>query len=153
MIISKLRTFLQVFRILREINCKMASRRSTPGLFELLQEADLSQFYNELRNTLRVCHVQQLKYVNEDDLCSIGMSKSEAQRLKNVHNRYCPPNYVTKLKKLLLPTWTKDEFLLDDAEAESVPSPPSTTSNISMPLPETVVQHQGKLNLMISLAF
>ena len=28
----------------------MAGRRSTPGLFELLQEADLSQFYNELRN-------------------------------------------------------------------------------------------------------
>ena len=91
-----------------------------------------------------MCHVQQLKYVNEDDLCSIGMTKNEAQRLKTFHNRYCPPNYVTKLKKLLLPTWSKDEFLLDDAEAESVPSPPSTTSNLSMPLPETVVQHQGK---------
>ena len=108
-----------------------------------LKKYTLLQFYNELRNSLRVCHVQQLKYVNEDDLCSIGMTKNEAQRLKTFHNRYCPPNYVTKLKKLLLPTWSKDEFLLDDAEAESVPSPPSTTSNLSMPLPETVVQHQG----------
>ena len=36
-----------------------------------------------------------------------------------------------------------DEFLLDDEASESVPSPPSTTSNLSMPLPETVVQHQG----------
>ena len=39
----------------------MAARRSTPGLFELLQEADLSQFYNDLRSNLRICHVQQLK--------------------------------------------------------------------------------------------
>ena len=121
----------------------MAGRRSTPGLFELLQEADLSQFYNELRNSLKVFYVQQLKDVTEVELCSIGMNKIEAQRLKSLHNRYCPPNYVTKLKKLLLPTWTKDEFLLDDEASESVPSPPSTTSNLSMPLPETVVQHQG----------
>merc|ERR1712141_332178 len=83
------------------------------------------------------------KDVTEVELCSIGMNKIEAQRLKSLHNRYCPPNYVTKLKKLLLPTWTKDEFLLDDEASESVPSPPSTTSNLSMPLPETVVQHQG----------
>ena len=60
----------------------MAARRSTPGLFELLQEADLSQFYNDLRSHLRVCHVQQLKDVNEDDLISIGMSKNEAHKLK-----------------------------------------------------------------------
>ena len=41
----------------------MTARRSTPGLFELLQEADLSQFYNDLRSHLRVCHVQQLKRI------------------------------------------------------------------------------------------
>ena len=129
----------------------MTARRSTPGLFELLQEADLSQFYNDLRSHLRVCHVQQLKDVNEDDLMSIGMSKNEAHKLKGFHNKYCPPNYVTKLKKLLLPTWTgKDEFLLDDeANSETVPSPPSTTSGLTMPLPppmasmEAVVNHQG----------
>ena len=77
----------------------MASRRSTPGLYDLLLEADLGQFYNELRSSLRVCHVQQLKDVNEDDLGSIGMTRSEAQRLKTYYNKYCPPNYVTKLKK------------------------------------------------------
>jgi activated CDC42 kinase 1 len=126
----------------------MAGRRSTPGLFELLQEADLSHYYNELRNSLRVCHVQQLKYVNDDDLCSIGMSKVETQRLKNLHTKYCPPNYVSKLKKLLLPSWSKDEFLLDDEASETVPLPPSTTFNKSMPLlssssMEAMVHHQG----------
>ena len=57
--------------------------------------------------------------MSEDDLMSIGMSKNEAHKLKGVHNKYCPPNYVTKLKKLWLQTRTgKDEFLLDD-EANS----------------------------------
>ena len=125
----------------------------TPGLFEILQESDLSQFYNELRSSLRVCHVQQLKDVTEDDLVSIGMTKSEAQKLKSLHNKYCPPGYVTKLKKLFLPTWSggKDEFLLDDeSNSETVPSPPSTTAHVSMPLPVTanlsmdaIVHHQG----------
>lgn len=125
----------------------ISGRRSTmPGLFELLQEADLSQFYNELRSSLRVCHVQQLKDVNEDDLVSIGLTKTEAQRLKSLHNKYCPPNYVTKLKKLLLPAWSgKDEFLLDEHEVENVPSPPSTCGQVTMPFPDsmTVIQHQG----------
>ena len=53
------------------------------SLFELLQEADLSHFYNELRSSLRVCHVQQLKDVTEEDLTSIGMSKHEAQKVRN----------------------------------------------------------------------
>ena len=127
------------------------SSRSTPiGLFEILQEADLSQFYNQLRSTLRVCHVQQLKDVTEEDLCSIGMNKQEAQRLKSYHSKHCPPNYVTKLKKLLLPTWSgKDEFLLDENESETVPSPPSNTAYVSMPLPDlkmaqdAIIVHQG----------
>ena len=83
---------------------------------------------------------------------SIGMSKNEAHKLKGFHNKYCPPNYVTKLKKLWLQTRTgKDEFLLDDeANSETVPSPPSTTSGVTMPLPpvlasmEAVVNHQGQ---------
>ena len=95
--------------------------------------------------------------VNEEDLMSIGMSKNEAHKLKGFHTKYCPPNYVTKLKKLLLQTRTgKDEFLLDDeAYSETVPSPPSTTSGVIMPLPpvmasmEAVVNHQGKFCLFV----
>ena len=121
----------------------MAGRR--PGLYELLQEADLSQFYNDLRSVLRICHVQQLKDVTEEDLIGIGMTRVQAQKLKTIYSKY-NPGYVCKLKKLLLPNWTKEEFLLDEESSEIVPSPPSTTANLSMPLPnanEAVVFHQG----------
>ena len=101
---------------------------------------------------------------------SIGMSKNEAHKLKGVHNKYCPPNYVTKLKKLWLQTRTgKDEFLLDDeANSETVPSPPSTTSGVTMPLPpvmgslgspvpaslmdsmdNAVINHQGSILILL----
>ena len=100
---------------------------------------------------------------------SIGMSKNEAHKLKGVHNKYCPPNYVTKLKKLWLQTRTgKDEFLLDDeANSETVPSPPSTTSGVTMPLPpvmgslsspvpaslmdsmDAVINHQGSVLILL----
>ena len=100
---------------------------------------------------------------------SIGMSKNEAHKLKGVHNKYCPPNYVTKLKKLWLQTRTgKDEFLLDDeANSETVPSPPSTTSGVTMPLPpvmgslgspvpaslmdsmDAVINHQGSILILL----
>ena len=124
----------------------MAGRR--PGLFELLQEADLSGFYNDLRSVLRICHVQQLKDVTEEDLMSIGMTRNQGAKLKQIYSKY-NTGYVCKLKKLLLPNWTKDEFLLDEENSsEIVPSPPSNTANLSMPLPsplaiEAVVFHQG----------
>jgi hypothetical protein len=59
--------------------------------------------------------VPQLKYVVDEDLYSIGMSRPEARRLKVCFQKYNPQTYTSKLKKLLLPnTWSKDEYLLDD---------------------------------------
>ena len=93
----------------------MGKRGGAPGLFEFLEEADLPQYYHSLRNVLRVYHVPQLKYVVDDDLYSIGMSRPEARRLKVCFQKYNPQTYTSKLKKLLLPnTWSKDEYLLDD---------------------------------------
>jgi len=95
----------------------MMSKRGggSPGLFEFLEEADLPQYSHVLRNVLRVYHVPQLKYVVDDDLYSIGMSRPVARRLKACFAKYNPQTYTSKLKKLLLPnTWSKDEFLLDD---------------------------------------
>ena len=63
----------------------MAGRR--PGLFELLQEADLSGFYNDLRGVLRICHVQQLKDVTEEDLMSIGMTRNQGAKLKKLKSQ------------------------------------------------------------------
>ena len=45
----------------------------------------------------------QLKYVTEDDLCGIGMTKPEMRRLKKYFQRHFPQNYLSKFKKMLLP--------------------------------------------------
>lgn len=45
----------------------------------------------------------QLKYVTEDDLNAIGMSKPEMRRLKKYFQKHFPQNYLSKFKKMLLP--------------------------------------------------
>lgn len=45
----------------------------------------------------------QLKYVTEEDLNAIGMSKPEMRRLKKYFQRHFPQNYLSKFKKMLLP--------------------------------------------------
>ena len=80
----------------------MGKRSGAPGLFEFLEEADLPQYYHGLRNVLRVYDVPQLKYIIDEDLYSIGMSRPEARRLKVCFQKYSPQTYTSKLKKLLL---------------------------------------------------
>jgi activated CDC42 kinase 1 len=91
------------------------SIKNTPGLYEFLQDAELIQYYTELNNVLQVHNVGQLKYVTDDDLANIGMSKPETRRLKTYFNKYCPGNYASKIRKLLgRREETKDEFLLGE---------------------------------------
>lgn len=45
----------------------------------------------------------QLKYVTEEDLNAIGMSKPEMRRLKKYFQKHFPQNYLSKFKKMLLP--------------------------------------------------
>ena len=78
---------------------------NTLGLFEFLEEAELQQYYNSLTNVLQVRNAQQLKYVVEEDLLNIGMSKPESRRLKTLYGKTFPSqNYASKLKKLLRPS-------------------------------------------------
>ena len=93
------------------------------GLFEFLEEAELQHYYNSLKSILQVHNVQQLKYVMDDDLANIGMSRPEARRLRTFYNKVCPPpNVAAKLKRFLLPgkQGSKDEarqeFLLGNEE-------------------------------------
>ena len=46
-------------------------------------------------------NVGQLKYVVEEDLKNIGMSKPECRRLKTFFNKYTPGSYASKLRKFL----------------------------------------------------
>ena len=92
----------------------MGKRSGAPGLFEFLEEADLPQYYHGLRNVLRVYDVPQLKYIIDEDLYSIGMSRPEARRLKVCFQKYNPQTYTSKLKKLLLPnTMEEISHILD----------------------------------------
>ncbi|XP_034238615.1 activated Cdc42 kinase-like isoform X4 [Thrips palmi] len=74
-----------------------------PGLYEFLIEAELQQYYSGIKNDLKVQNVSQLKYVTEEDLQQIGMTKPEMRRLKKFFQRHFPQNYISKLKKMIRP--------------------------------------------------
>ncbi|XP_058798592.1 activated Cdc42 kinase-like isoform X2 [Phymastichus coffea] len=79
------------------------SRNAGPGLYEFLMEAELQQYYPGIKGDLKVQNTSQLKYVTEDDLCGIGMTKPEMRRLKKYFQKHFPQNYLSKFKKMLLP--------------------------------------------------
>ncbi|KAL6259951.1 hypothetical protein P5V15_009860 [Pogonomyrmex californicus] len=85
------------------------SRNNGPGLYEFLLEAELQQYYSGIRGDLKVQTTAQLKYVTEEDLSAIGMSKPEMRRLKKYFQKHFPQNYLSKFKKMLLHTTTKRE--------------------------------------------
>ncbi|KYM98912.1 Tyrosine-protein kinase PR2 [Cyphomyrmex costatus] len=76
--------------------------RNGPGLYEFLMEAELQQYYPGIRGDLKVQTTAQLKYVTEEDLSAIGMSKPEMRRLKKYFQKHFPQNYLSKFKKMLL---------------------------------------------------
>ncbi|XP_076377571.1 activated Cdc42 kinase-like isoform X5 [Megalopta genalis] len=78
------------------------SRNTGPGLYEFLMEAELQQYYPGIRGDLKVQTTAQLKYVTEEDLNAIGMSKPEMRRLKKYFQKHFPQNYLSKFKKMLL---------------------------------------------------
>ncbi|XP_071573814.1 uncharacterized protein Ack-like isoform X2 [Temnothorax nylanderi] len=82
---------------------KGMSRNNGPGLYEFLMEAELQQYYPGIRGDLKVQTTAQLKYVTEEDLNAIGMSKPEMRRLKKYFQKHFPQNYLSKFKKMLLP--------------------------------------------------
>lgn len=70
------------------------------SLYEFLLEAELGHYYNGIKNDLKVNNVAQLKYVADDDLVQISMSKPEIRRLKKYFHKYFPQTYLRKIKKV-----------------------------------------------------
>ncbi|XP_062619577.1 activated Cdc42 kinase-like isoform X3 [Saccostrea cucullata] len=68
-------------------------------LHDFLEEAELLHYYSALCNQLRINTVPQLKYVEEEDLAGIGMSKPEMRRLKKMYKKECPHGALGKIKK------------------------------------------------------
>jgi len=74
---------------------------TTPrDLSEFLAEAELQDYYNSFINELKVSSVSQIKYVEDDDLADIGMSKPEVRRLKKFFRKECPQGAFGKIKKI-----------------------------------------------------
>ncbi|XP_055938737.1 activated Cdc42 kinase-like isoform X1 [Argiope bruennichi] len=73
-----------------------------PTLYDFLLEAELSHYFSPLKNDLKVTSVAQLKYVEEDDLLQMGMTKPEMRRLRKYFQKYCPQTYLRKIKKMIL---------------------------------------------------
>ena len=70
-------------------------------LFDFLEDAELSQYYDPLVEVLKIASVQHLKYVEEDDLTSIGMSRPEIRRLKKNYKKVSSQSTFGKMRKIL----------------------------------------------------
>ncbi|XP_074655851.1 activated Cdc42 kinase-like isoform X2 [Tubulanus polymorphus] len=68
-------------------------------LYEFLQEAELEHYYNTFKTELKINNVSQLKYVEEEDLVEMGMSKPEIRRLRKFFKKECPQGALGKIKK------------------------------------------------------
>lgn len=81
-----------------------------PGLYEFLIEAELQQYYSGLKNDLKIQNVSHLKYVAEQDLQQLGMTKPEVRRLRKYFLKHFPQNYFAKFKKKILSKEEKDNW-------------------------------------------
>ncbi|BET00032.1 Tyrosine-protein kinase PR2 [Nesidiocoris tenuis] len=98
-----------------------------PGLYEFLIEAELQQYFAGFKNDLKVQNVAQLKYVSDDDLQQLGMSKPEMRRLKKYFQKHFPQNYLSKFKKMILSR--KDEQWECALPEEAPEKPPIRVPN------------------------
>uniref|UniRef100_A0A499FX01 non-specific protein-tyrosine kinase n=1 Tax=Anopheles gambiae TaxID=7165 RepID=A0A499FX01_ANOGA len=80
-----------------------------PDLYEFLAEAELQQYYNSLKNELKITNVTHLKYATDEDLRQVsGLSRPEIRRLRKYYEKYYPHGYLNKIRRLLQ-TPRKDE--------------------------------------------
>jgi len=69
-------------------------------LREFLAAAELDYYYRHLLNDLKVATVAHIKYVDDQDLLGIGMSKPEIRRLRQFHKKAYPQGAFGKFKKV-----------------------------------------------------
>ena len=71
-------------------------------LHEFLVGAELQQYFDSFQSSLKVTSVDQIKYVEDEDLANIGMSKPEIRRLRQFFKKECPASTLEKLKKVCI---------------------------------------------------
>jgi activated CDC42 kinase 1 len=69
-------------------------------LHEFLVVAELQQYLDGFQSRLKVTTVDQIKYVEDEDLSGIGMSKPEIRRLRQFFKKECPQSTLDRLKRV-----------------------------------------------------
>ncbi|XP_068147133.1 activated Cdc42 kinase-like isoform X2 [Drosophila tropicalis] len=70
-------------------------------LYEFLTESELQQYYNAIKNELKITNAAQFKYATDEDLRFIGLSRPEIRRLRKYYEKHFPHSYLSKIKRLL----------------------------------------------------
>ncbi|XP_033233262.1 activated Cdc42 kinase-like isoform X2 [Drosophila pseudoobscura] len=70
-------------------------------LYEFLTESELQQYYNAVKNELKITNAAQFKYAADEDLRFIGLSRPEIRRLRKYYEKHFPHSYLSKIKRLL----------------------------------------------------
>ncbi|XP_023164753.2 activated Cdc42 kinase-like isoform X2 [Drosophila hydei] len=70
-------------------------------LYEFLTESELQQYYNAIKNELKITNAAQFKYASDEDLRFIGLSRPEIRRLRKFYEKHFPHSYLSKIKRLL----------------------------------------------------
>ena len=65
-----------------------------------MQEAELENYHTAILTQLRVTTVAQFKYVEDEDLQGLGMTRPEIRRLRKFVKKECPQGTFGKLKKV-----------------------------------------------------
>jgi len=73
-------------------------------LREFLTAAELDSYYSLLHDGLKVASVAQIKYVDDQDLLGLGMTKPEIRRLRQFHKKACPQGAFGKFRKVCTAT-------------------------------------------------
>lgn len=69
-------------------------------LCEFLEAAELQQYLTSFQDKLKVTTIDQIKYVDDEDLAGIGMSKPEIRRLRQFFVKERPQSALDKLRKV-----------------------------------------------------
>jgi len=69
-------------------------------LREFLAAAELDSYYQQLHDNLKVSSVTHIKYVDDQDLVGIGMTKPEIRRLRQFYKKSFSQGAFGKLKKV-----------------------------------------------------
>ena len=77
-----------------------ATMGTVRDLHDFLIEAELEHYYNAFKNELKIASVPQLKYVAEEDLVDVGMTKPEMRRLRKFYKKECPQGKLEKFKRV-----------------------------------------------------